>query len=243
MSLNIDGPGSLELTGDNEGLSSELHLTISGGTLSIRAADDGINASEEKTSVITINNGLLRVLSGLAEEGDGIDSNGYLSIHGGSIVTWTNPNDSPLDGNKIFLNGGTVLAFGSDEDAVRGDSRQATLYLTSGGFPACDSSIAVTNEAGDVVFAYDPREDDFLRQFPRPYITAILSSPAFLQGETYQIQMGAELIGTSAQGFYQNAAIAQTGIPLQNTSADSDILDFHLSKPVSYFSVAPSTGE
>lgn len=243
MSLNVDGPGSLELIGDNEGISSELHLTIVGGNLSIRAADDGINASEEKVSVITINNGLLRVLAGLTEEGDGIDSNGYLSVHGGNIVIWTTPNDSPLDGNKIFLNGGTVLAFGSDEDAVRGDSRQAALYLTSSSFPACDSSIAVTNEAGGVIFAYDPLEDDFLRQSPRPYITAILSSPAFSQGETYRIQMGADLIGTSTQGFYKNAVIAQAGIPLQNTSAESAVMDFHLYKPVSYFSVAPSTGE
>lgn len=92
MSMNISGSGSLDLTADLEGISSQLHLTILGGDIVIRAFDDGINASQENVSVVTINGGFLRILSGLGEiQGDGIDSNGYLIFNGGTSVIWSTP--------------------------------------------------------------------------------------------------------------------------------------------------------
>ena len=47
MSMNIegerDGTGILNITADNEGLDSELHLTLNGGNVSIASQNDGIN--------------------------------------------------------------------------------------------------------------------------------------------------------------------------------------------------------
>ena len=85
MSMNVFGPGSLELTADNEGMDTELHLTINGGDINIYSGNDGINTNEDGVSVTTINGGNVSIFAGLDKEGDGIDSNGYLVINGGSI--------------------------------------------------------------------------------------------------------------------------------------------------------------
>ena len=91
MSMNVTGEDDstsvLNIIGDNEGLDTERHLTISGGVINIKAQNDGINANADDVSVITINGGVLTVNGGLGDEGDGIDSNGYLTINGGTI--WT----------------------------------------------------------------------------------------------------------------------------------------------------------
>ena len=41
MSMNIDGTGILSLTADNEGLGSEMHLTMNGGDIRILSGNDG----------------------------------------------------------------------------------------------------------------------------------------------------------------------------------------------------------
>lgn len=80
MSMNVSGEiagdGVLNITGDNEGLDTELHLTINGGVINIDAANDGINTNEDNVSVTTINGGTLNIDAGLGSEGDSIDSNG-----------------------------------------------------------------------------------------------------------------------------------------------------------------------
>lgn len=49
MSMNIggeaEGTGLLSITAENEGLDSELHLTVNGGQISIQAQNDGINTN------------------------------------------------------------------------------------------------------------------------------------------------------------------------------------------------------
>lgn len=98
MSMNIggeaEGTGVLDITADNEGLDSELHLTVNGGTVNIQAQSDGINVKEDGVSVITINGGTLQINAGLGTEGDGIDSNGYLVINGGYVVALGTRNDA-----------------------------------------------------------------------------------------------------------------------------------------------------
>lgn len=110
MSMNVYGPGALGITAENEGLNSELHLTINGGDIAIRSQDDGINTNEDGVSVTTVNGGTLHIIAGLGAEGDGIDSNGYLVINGGTVVASANPaSDAGLDSDMgSFINGGTV---------------------------------------------------------------------------------------------------------------------------------------
>ena len=108
MSMNIDGNGSLIINADNEGLDSEMHLTINGGDIEINSGNDGINTNEDNVSVTTLNGGKLKIkVTGKTGEGDGIDSNGWLVINSGSLIAeaCSSSMDSGIDTDKgIFIN-------------------------------------------------------------------------------------------------------------------------------------------
>ncbi len=214
MSLNVYGPGSLDLTADNEGLDTELHLTINGGSIAIRSQDDGINTNEDGVSVTAINAGSLHIIAGLGSEGDGIDSNGYLVINGGTVVSSAHPAaDAGLDSDMgSFIHGGTVVALGSTMDWAESDSEQVTMNLQFASQQDSGSAIVVTREDGTVIFAYDPSEDEVLGTNTRRYQGAILSCPSFQQGESYQVWLDGVVSGSDEGGVYDASTItAYTG--------------------------------
>ena len=184
MSMNVYGPGSLTLNAANEGLDTELHLTVNGGDITILSQNDGINTNEDNVSVTTINGGNLRIVAGLGEEGDGIDSNGYLVINGGTVISAAKPAaDSGLDSDKgSFIHGGTVIAMGAAMDWTESDSSQVTMNLQFAQQQKAGSKITVTREDGTEIFSF---EDDGPQA--RSFSGLILSHPYFSQGETYQV--------------------------------------------------------
>ena len=208
MSLNIegeqDGTGVLNITADNEGLDSELHLTINGGNVSIASQDDGINTNEDGVSVTTINGGTLHIVAGLGDEGDGIDSNGFLVINGGTVISMANPrSDSGLDSDMgSYINGGTVVALGSTMDWAERDSDQVTMNLQFASSQDAGDAIVVCDESGNVVFAYDPSEDETASDKTRNYLGAVLSCPNFEVGQTYSVYVGGVVSGQETQGVY-----------------------------------------
>lgn len=137
MSMNVDGEGAgtgtLTITAENEGLNSELHLTVNGGQIDIQAQNDGINTNEDNVSVTTINGGGLHINAGLGEEGDGIDSNGHIVINGGTVCSMSSDHspDGGLDADgEILINGGHVMALGVRNDVVSTDSKQLYMELS-----------------------------------------------------------------------------------------------------------------
>ena len=193
MSMRVFGSGGLELTADNEGLDTELHLTVEGGNLRIFSGNDGINTNEDGVSVTTIKNGAtLRIFAGLGEEGDGIDSNGWLVIDGGFVFASANPAaDAGLDSDMgSYINGGTVIALGSAMDWVESDSGQAAMNLQFAQRQGAQSVITVVNEAGEVLLEYDPANDvEGWGGEARQFQGAILSCSYFAVGETYRVQV------------------------------------------------------
>ena len=208
MSMNIegeqDGTGVLNITADNEGLDSELHLTLNGGNVSITSQDDGINTNEDGVSVTTINGGTLHIVAGLGDEGDGIDSNGFLVINGGTVISMANPrSDSGLDSDMgSYINGGTVVALGSTMDWAESDSDQVTMNLQFASSQDAGDAIVVCDESGNVVFAYDPSEDETASGKTRSYLGAVLSCPNFEVGQTYSVHVGGVVSGQETQGVY-----------------------------------------
>ena len=184
MSMNVFGPGSLELNAANEGLDTELHLTINGGSILINSDNDGINTNEDGVSVTTINGGDLTICAGLGAEGDGIDSNGYLVINGGTVISSAKPMaDAGLDSDLgSFIHGGTVVALGSAMDWAESNSGQITMNLQFAQQQGAGSRITVTREDGTEIFSFD---DDSTNS--RGFSGLILSHSAFTQGETYHI--------------------------------------------------------
>ena len=184
MSMNVFGPGNLELTADNEGLDTEMHLTLNGGNIHIYSGNDGINTNEDGVSVTTINGGNLTIFAGLGEEGDGIDSNGYLVINGGNVISAANPKaDAGLDSDLgSFIHGGTVIAMGSAMDWAESDSNQVTMNL----------QFLQQQEAGSKITIRDPGSSEYITfetegDHARPFSGLILSHPGFVQGSTYHV--------------------------------------------------------
>lgn len=213
MSMNIDGgpedSGVLNINADNEGLDTELHLTINGGNINIVSHDDGINTNEDGVSVTTINGGTLHILAGVGAEGDGVDSNGWLVINGGTVIAMANPaSDAGLDSDMgSFVNGGVVVALGSTMDWAESDSEQVTMNLQFTDQQSADDAIVVMDGDGKVVFAYDPSEDETAGTQVRNYRGAVVSCPDFEVGATYAVYIGGVVEGTETQGVYDAETI------------------------------------
>jgi len=206
MSLNVYGPGSLALNAENEGLDTELHLTINGGSIVIRSGNDGINTNEDNVSVTTINGGNVHILAGLGAEGDGIDSNGYLVINGGNVVSAAHPaSDAGLDSDRgSFIHGGTVIALGSTMDWAESESGQVTMNLQYAQYRGPSDGIRITKEDGTEVFSYGPSADAAVGADARRYMGVIISCPELRQGQTYLVYTGGEQMqysGTDVQRF------------------------------------------
>ncbi len=225
MSLNVYGPGSLDLTADNEGLDTELHLTINGGRIAIRSQDDGINTNEDGVSVTTINGGNVHIIAGLGKEGDGIDSNGYLVINGGIVVSAANPGaDAGLDSDLgSYINGGTVVALGSTMDWAESDSNQVTMNLQFAAQQSSGDAITVTRTDGTVLFAYDPSEDEILGTNVRQFQGAVISSPNFAVGESYHVYLGGTVAGSDDGGVYAVTTVTDVSGGVQQSYTGSDL--------------------
>ena len=198
MSMNIFGPGSLILNAENEGIDTELHLTVNGGDITVLSQNDGINTNEDGVSVTAIHAGTLHIVAGLGAEGDGIDSNGYLVINGGTVISAAKPvSDAGLDSNLgSFIHGGTVIAMGAPMDWAESDSEQVTMNLQ---FTQKQNGILrITREDGSEVFAFDPAADPVLKDYARGFQGAVISTPAFKTGDSYHVYSdGAQMMYTS----------------------------------------------
>ena len=132
MSMKLDGTGRLRIEADNEGLDSEMHLTIDGGEIYIESGNDGINTNEDGVSVTTVNAGFLRIdVAGTTGEGDGIDSNGWVVINGGRVEAYAcgTSADSGIDADMgIQINGGEVIATGNMLDRIEDGGQTYAVF-------------------------------------------------------------------------------------------------------------------
>ena len=161
--MNINGgnkgDGILNIKAENEGLGSELHLTINGGIINITSGNDGINTNEDNVSVTTMNGGTLNILcDGSTGEGDGIDSNGWLVINGGTVVAQAcaTSGDAGIDSDKgIYINGGKVIATGNMLDHIAGGDQTYAVFNFANR-QAGKSTYMLKNSDGRIVGEYSP---------------------------------------------------------------------------------------
>lgn len=164
--MNIDGgnkgDGILNIKAENEGLDSELHLTINGGNINITSGNDGINTNEDNISVTTINGGTLNIIcDGKTGEGDGIDSNGWLVINGGAVFAQAcaTSGDAGIDSDLgIYINGGKVVASGNMLDRIAG-GEQTYAVFSFAGRQVGNTTYILKNSDGTFVGEYTPAND------------------------------------------------------------------------------------
>ena len=175
-----EAEGFLYIVADNEGLDSELHLTVNSGQIYIKSGNDGINTNEDGVSVTTINAGSLWIAVE-GDEGDGIDSNGWLVINGGHIEAYAcaTSGDSGIDADTgIQINGGTVIATGNMLDRIEGGGQTFAVF-----------SFAETQKAPYFTLKDMYASTVLEAQTPSAFTNLLFSSPELSEG-TYTLWAG-----------------------------------------------------
>ena len=212
MSMNVNGgeenTGRLNIYAENEGLDSELHLTMNGGTVNIISGNDGINTNEDNVSVTTINGGYLNIrVDGQTGEGDGIDSNGWLVINGGVVnaAACSNSMDAGIDSDKgIHINGGTVVASGNMLDRIS-DSTQGYVVF----------SFQDKIKGGEEI-SLVKGEESYWAAMPNDYTYLLMSKASFGEEGTYTLWKGEEqlkVVETSGGGMMMPGGFAGGEMP------------------------------
>ena len=186
MSMNVNGgeknSGVLNINAENEGLDSELHLTINGGEINIFSGNDGINTNEDGVSVTTINGGSLKIrVTGQTGEGDGIDSNGWLVINGGTVIAeaCSDSADAGIDSDMgIHINGGTVIASGNMLDRIEQGGQNYIQFNIQ----------KSTSTDNDTLYLKDEQENTVAEfEIKNAFSTLIFSSPDLNGSSAYTL--------------------------------------------------------
>lgn len=129
-----DGP-TITITDCGEGLEGAT-LNVYSGNITIHSEDDCLNAANSDLTdyayEMNIYGGTLAVD---AETGDGLDSNGTLTITGGTVLVWTasTADSQPLDADgTITISGGLVLGAGGSSGAGGTNISAAQPYVIFG---------------------------------------------------------------------------------------------------------------
>ena len=163
-------------------------IEINSGVVSLRAYDDGINACDStsgNTPYITISGGSITVNA----DGDGIDSNGTVSMSGGTLVVFgpTSNHDGALDYDKSFaVCGGTLIALGS-RGMAQAPSTLSQPCISVYSKVEAGSEIEVRDRDGNILIS---------TVTPKKCESLIFSAEDFKPGSDYSIYADDVLLNT-----------------------------------------------
>lgn len=204
IDLYFKGEGYVSVISKNkEGIETKGNLEFTGGTgdYYIEAQDDALNTTTKSNKNSTVRNALVIDVNSLtayvsndADEGDAIDSNGTLTINGGTIVALAKPGqDAGLDSETgTYINGGTVIATGDMMDIISDESKQRFVVLSFNGNMSADTLVTMLDENENVMFAF---------KGDRTYQNLVFSSKD-LKDVTYTLYKDGEITGTENNGLY-----------------------------------------
>lgn len=216
IDLYFEGSGYLEVNSSKEGIESKGNLVFSGGIgdYVINASDDCLNTTTKngdnvRNDMIIDVNSLSAIVEMEADEGDALDSNGTLTINGGTIIALSHPgSDAGLDSeNGTYINGGTIVATGDMYDEIKSDSKQSFIGLSFGDRIVTDDIITLTDSSDNVIFSY---------KTDRTYSNLVYSSSKLVDGD-YSLYKNGSVSGDSFNGFYDKVDSFSDGVILGYT--------------------------
>lgn len=196
--LEITG-GTVTVPQSYEGIEAS-EIVVSGGEIDVTSTDDGFNAAggADESSLngrpgqngfdgdagksMTFEGGTVTVNAG----GDGLDSNGSLTINGGTVYV-CGPADSANgifdSGTGFTVNGGVLLGVGSAGmlELPGSDSAQNTVSVNCSG--AAGSAVEVRDADGTVLAAYTA---------PKAFSVVVFSMPEITLDGTYTVYVDGE---------------------------------------------------
>ncbi|MCD8155714.1 MAG: carbohydrate-binding domain-containing protein [Clostridiales bacterium] len=201
--------GSLTVTQSYEGLEAA-YIEINSGTVNVNSADDGINATDGdamstiysmvNTYILHTDNSISLVVNGgylsVSAQGDGLDSNGDVSINGGTVLvsTYAGGDDTAIDVDGVCtVNGGILAATGASsmEETLSENSTQNILEYY------CEEtdesgSITILDSDGNTILYFAPEQE---------YSMFMVSCAELETGETVTVLLGEENENADENGF------------------------------------------
>lgn len=203
--LSVKG-GDITVSNSYEALEGKT-VDVADGTLSLTASDDGINATSGGSTnnrpgnangenSININGGSVYINAA----GDGVDSNGNLTVNGGILcVEGSGNGNSAIDADGTRLvNGGVVVAAGGGDmlENPQASSKQNCAVIMCN--LSAGTTAALTDKDGNVIFCYT------LTKSAR---SLTISMQQLTVGESYTLYSGVTPTGNKAFGglYYGNS--------------------------------------
>ena len=178
--------GTVNITSENEGIQGE-KIYMKSGTLTVDAVDDCLNAKDSliEDSEAVHEDALLEIAGGeltlSTSAGDGLDSNGNISVTGGRTVVHGSSGgiEVAMDYNgSAAITGGTVLATGANGMAQNFDSSSSQCSLMYDCSGNAGSTVSMKDGEGNEIISFEA-----LKSFS----SIIISTPEMQVGETYTL--------------------------------------------------------
>lgn len=228
--LDING-SNIKINSSYEGLESSL-ININDGEIHLKASDDGINAttitdeleSEQRSPDQGGDTSQLNIIGGYVyvdADGDGLDSNGNITMHDGTVIVNgpVNSGNGALDFDGAFdINGGTFIASGSS------GMLQTPTTISNGNCFA----IGVSLSAKEALHIQDSEGASILTFAPSKNSQSVVYySTSLSTNSTYSVYTQGTASGTEKDGIYdgdyQNGTLYQE-VTIQDTLTSIGII-------------------
>ncbi|MCI7671592.1 MAG: carbohydrate-binding domain-containing protein [Schaalia hyovaginalis] len=188
--------GSVDITASDDGINGSGSTSVEAGAAAAAASSDETGAVEQQDQrqagpggggadftdsgeLVTISGGSLVVNAG----GDGLDSNGSISITGGTTTVWgpTNDGNGALDYNgTMSVTGGTLLAVGSAGMAEAPSSTEGAGWISAALSGAQGSKVRIVDSAGTEILSFTAS---------KAFASIVYASAEITNGADYTIEV------------------------------------------------------
>lgn len=195
--------GTIAINNSTEGIEA-MYIHQTGADITLVSSDDGLNASDPTATAsqapgmgASTNSALSIVIDGgtlvIDAGGDGLDSNGSLTLNGGTVLVQGSQNggNGAIDADsQPIVNGGTIIALGTADMAqgLTSAANQPSISATVNG--SAGSVVTILDEGGNQLAQMTATQ---------AFQSVIASAPTMTEGTNYIVDVdGSQVSATGA---------------------------------------------